>query len=319
MPRPAPQTDRLIALFRLLAARPQHGATMAEIARRIGVNRANLYPMMAALVEAGWLLHDPERKLYSLGPALVGLGDAASAGQPTLAALRPVALSLSEQTGLSSAVFTRSGPTVTLAELVWDLHAGAAPMRLGQSFPLRAPFGAGFVAWAGEAEIDRWLEAGSGDRAHLVDALGAIRERGFVVEAGRPPDDPIDAPAPSGGEEAAREARLSDRGAEALIEDLSRQSDSVLAELSASRRYRVRTLGAPVFDPAGVVTTFVVLFGFVDPVSGRDIHELGQLVCQETGRVTHGACAGSSHRLSPRSAESAHQSNGGRRDCHLHH
>lgn len=286
VPRPAPQTDRLIALFRLLAARPQRGYGMAEIARRIGVHRANLYPMIATLVEAGWLVHDPEAKLYGLGPALVGLGDAASTGYPALAALRPAAVALSEKLRVSSAVFTRSDRTVTLAEMVWDVRKGAAPMRLGQAFPLRAPFGAGFVAWGEDALVDDWLAASSLPRDQLLDALDAIRRRGFVVESDRPPDDQIWAIIDRIREGGRDEDWLSDPALEALIEDMSRRSDSLVRDLDPCRLYRISSIGAPIFDPRGQVTTFLVLFGFTGPMSGRDVEKVGRHICREVERVT---------------------------------
>ncbi len=131
MPRPAPQTDRLVALFRLLASEPHRGLSVPDIAKRIGVNKANLYPMVAALVAAGWLVHDDRRNRYGLGPALVGLGDAAALGFPTLALARPVAMDLSAELGTNCAVFCRSEDNATLAELVWDARSEPAPMRLG--------------------------------------------------------------------------------------------------------------------------------------------------------------------------------------------
>jgi DNA-binding IclR family transcriptional regulator len=292
VPRPAPQTDRLIALFRLLAARPQQGCSMAEISRRIGVNRANLYPMIATLLEAGWLVHDPETKLYGLGPALIGLGEAASTGYPALAGLRPAAVALSDEYRASSAVFTRSDRTVTLAELVWDVRKGAAPMRLGQAFPLRAPFGAGFVAWAGEDEVDDWLAASDLPRAQLLEALEAIRRRGFVVEADWRPDDQVWAIVERIREGLRDEdwlsdrAFLSDRAVEALIEDMSRREDSLVRDLDPCRLYRISSIGAPIFDPRGEVTTFLVLFGFPGPMSGRDVEKLGRHICREVERVT---------------------------------
>ena len=292
MPRPAPQTDRLIALFRLLAARPQQGMTVADIARRIEVNRANLYPMIATLVEAGWLVHDPERKVYGLGPALVGLGDAAAAGFPALTAVRPVAEALSEELGLSSAVFTRSEGMVTLAELVWDIRQGAAPIRLGQTFPLRAPFGAGFVAWSGSEAVDEWLTAPAAlarDRALL--ALEGIRRRGYVIEAETRPDQHIagviDAIRPRNAGQSDDEGQLlTDEAVQAMMEDLAHRPDSLPAEVEPGRLYRLTTIGAPIFDPRGEVTAFMVMFGFTGLLPGREVDKLGQRIRHVADRVT---------------------------------
>jgi hypothetical protein len=170
-------------------------------------------------------------------------------------------------------VFTRAEATVTLAELVWDVRNGPAPMRLGQGFPLRAPFGAGFVAWAGDAELQKWLDAARVPSEPVMDAVRAIRSRGFVVEGqvgdGRGTDD-----------------WLSDGAADALIEKMSLRSDSLVGELEPRRLYRVSTIGAPVFGPRGDVAAFVVLFGFAGPMSGREVERLGRRVWREAERVT---------------------------------
>ncbi|MBO0727640.1 MAG: helix-turn-helix domain-containing protein [Acidimicrobiaceae bacterium] len=285
MTRPAPQTDRLIALFRLLAARPRDGFTVAEIARRVGVNRASLYPMIATLVEAGWLVHDPDRRVYGLGPALVGLGDAASTGFPALALVRPLAVALSEELGLSSAVFARSGQTVTLAELVWDARKGEAPMRLGQAFPLRAPFGAGFVAWAGDAMIKQWLAGSLIGRDRALDALDGIRRRGYVVELDTQLDEQIAAAVKRMVQREGDEDLLSDRAAETLIQELSQRRDSLPDQVVSGQLYRTNTIGVPIFDSRGQVTTFLVLFGFTRLMSGREIEKLGRRLCREAERV----------------------------------
>ena len=74
MPRPSPQTDRVVTLLNILAADPSAGLSIAEIARRLGINKATCYPMLAALQDAGWLVRHPVRRTFHLGPALVPLG-----------------------------------------------------------------------------------------------------------------------------------------------------------------------------------------------------------------------------------------------------
>ncbi|HYL50415.1 MAG TPA: helix-turn-helix domain-containing protein, partial [Acidimicrobiia bacterium] len=84
MARPSPQTDRVIALVELLAARPGQGFTLAELTRRLRVNKSTCHSMLTTLAGAGWLLRDPYRKTYRLGPALATVGRAAASGFPAL-------------------------------------------------------------------------------------------------------------------------------------------------------------------------------------------------------------------------------------------
>ena len=71
MARPSPQTDRVVALVGLLASSPDATITLAEATRRLRVNKSTCHSMLTALTEHAWLLRDPVRKTYRLGPALV--------------------------------------------------------------------------------------------------------------------------------------------------------------------------------------------------------------------------------------------------------
>ena len=48
MPRPSPQTDRVVAVLNLLG-HDDAGLTASDIARRVGANRASCVHMLAAL------------------------------------------------------------------------------------------------------------------------------------------------------------------------------------------------------------------------------------------------------------------------------
>jgi DNA-binding IclR family transcriptional regulator len=77
MARTSPPTDRVVATVSLLAARPDQPLSLAELTRRLGVNKSTGHAILASLVAAGWVLRDPTRKTYRLGPALVALGRSA--------------------------------------------------------------------------------------------------------------------------------------------------------------------------------------------------------------------------------------------------
>ena len=68
MPRPSPQTDRVVAVIELLSSGDE-GATMTEIARHLSINPATCVHVMAALTSAGVVVREPDRR-YHLGPAL---------------------------------------------------------------------------------------------------------------------------------------------------------------------------------------------------------------------------------------------------------
>ena len=84
MPRPSPQTDRVVAVIDLLASRDD-GATMTEISRHLAISQASCVHLLAALTTAGYLVREPDDRRYHLGPALAGPGRMAEARYPLLA------------------------------------------------------------------------------------------------------------------------------------------------------------------------------------------------------------------------------------------
>ena len=82
MARPSPQTNRVVALVEILSARPNEALTLADVTRRLGVNKSTCYSMLQALTEVGWLLRDPFHKTYRLGPGVGGRGSGGIVGVP---------------------------------------------------------------------------------------------------------------------------------------------------------------------------------------------------------------------------------------------
>ncbi|WP_019306363.1 helix-turn-helix domain-containing protein, partial [Mycobacterium avium] len=104
--RPSPQTERVVNLFELLAADGSAGITLAEVSRRLHVHKASCHSMLSELLRAGWLLRDPVRKTYHLGPALVRLGREAAARYPAPVLARSVMDELAAATGAHCVAFS---------------------------------------------------------------------------------------------------------------------------------------------------------------------------------------------------------------------
>ncbi|MGY1815203.1 flavin reductase [Blastococcus sp. SYSU D00820] len=135
---------------------------------------------------------------------------------------------------------------------------GGSATRLGSTFPLAAPFGPLYVAWATEAERETWLQRGrrlSGGESMDLAAreLDAIRELGYEVTTDRATadrferlfgdaDDADDAGAILRG----LTAKLPESGLRAPIEHLT----------------DVTSLAAPVHDADGRVVMVLRLIGF---------------------------------------------------------
>jgi DNA-binding IclR family transcriptional regulator len=295
MPRPSPQTERVIAVVDLLATYPGEDFTLAELARRLGVSKPTCYPMLATLTRAGWLLRHPTRKTYRLGPALVPAGRAAATGTPVLDLARPRMASLAESSGLTCMGLAPSAEDLVVVELVRPPGPAGGPggafgLRLGDTIPPRPPFGAVLVAWHGDAAVEAWLRAGgaTGERRRRYEAdLAAVRRRGYAVELREPIQERIAWLADQ------LRSAVADRGAAAQIHDLVDQAVGDLADehvlltdIDPDRTYRPSSINAPVFDPEGAVALVVCLIDARITMPGRDVAAVGNQVRSMTSEIT---------------------------------
>jgi DNA-binding IclR family transcriptional regulator len=275
--RPSPQTDRVVALVELLSDHPGEGFTLAEVTRRLGVNKSTCHSILTTLLEAGWLLRDPNRKTYRLGPSLVNVARSAATGFPALQFARPEMVTISRELGAHCVALEVGEDHVTVVDQVRDVRAVGAPLQYGD-IPLRPPFGAAAVAWAGPARAERWLAHAAPDaRDGYRRALAAIRRRGFVVEAPN--------------------ARLHDMVAHLgaaglplaeLVDELAPQLDegALPARLEPARRYVVSSVNAPVFDSDGEVVLILAVLGLPGVLTGREVKAVGQRVMTSTTALT---------------------------------
>ena len=191
MPRPSPQTDRLLTLVDLLTARPHDGLTLSEIARRLGVTPATCHPMLASLTQAGWLMRHPTRRTYRLGPAIIAAGHSAAAGFPALDFAHPVMAEVQRDLGLAVLALMPSDGHATLVDLVRDPGVPGPAIRIGDQTPLHPPFGVPYVAWADDDEVERWLAHAPPNpevRDHYRQVLKAARQRRFSVDLATAPE-----------------------------------------------------------------------------------------------------------------------------------
>jgi DNA-binding IclR family transcriptional regulator len=287
MPRPAPQIDRLLALVRLLSADPTRGYGIGEISRRLQVNKANLYPMLATLLDAAWLVRDERTKAFRLGPALVAVGDAAAGSMPAISLAQPALVELSHEWGVTCAILALSDGHATILDQAFDVRSNATPLRVGQRVPVRAPFGAVFIAWSGEAEVRAWL-AGEREEARerTERALDVIRRQGFVIELRTGTDEQVRSrieAIPAGDD---RRVTLPAEVLDQLVDELAGEPGFLLGEIDPERRYAVSTIGAPVFDARGDVSLCVTAFGFTAAMTGRELELRGRRLRSVTAELT---------------------------------
>ncbi|MBV8950805.1 MAG: helix-turn-helix domain-containing protein [Actinobacteria bacterium] len=296
MARPSPQTDRVIALVEVLAARPDDGFTLAELTRRLRVNKSTCHSMLTALAGAGWLLRDPYRKTYRLGPALAAVGRAAASGFPALDIAHAAMVEVGLEAAAHCAALGIGGDHLTVLDEVRDLHATGAGFRVGTALPVRPPFGTALVAWSDDATVEAWLAHVPGDRrARYRAALDATRARGFAVELSTTPEARL--------REAVAKLRDGDPAAAvsipSLLDDLARdlvaRDDVLPVELDASRDYTVSAINAPVLERDGRVALVLSLTGFARTMTGGRVAAIGRRLTEATDALS-GALAGAAER-----------------------
>jgi len=283
MPRPSPQTDRVVAVIELLSS-TEHGATMTEIATALAVNQASCVHMLAALTAAGFLLREPDRR-YHLGPALARPGQLAAERYPVLAVAREEMAALSSRFDLACFAFEADDEHARLVHYTWPAIQSPPAVRLGETVPLTPPLGMVFVAWADEARFADWLTLATNTdaeiAAHYRAQRRAIGQLGFVVET-----------APPETRQAALAKVMVDRASPRRDGELHRllagagDPDFVVTDLDDVRPLAVTGIAAPVFDADGRVVLSLNLVTFPEPLTSSDVTEIGVAVRLAADRVT---------------------------------
>lgn len=291
MARPSPAVDRVVAVLNFLAAHPDEGFTLSELARHLDLNKATAHSLLNALSDAGYVIRHPSRLTFALGPALVVLGNAAGAGSPALDFARNEMRTLAETFGLECLATAEVGDDMVI------LSRSGVPGRLrtlddlvqiGRRLPLMPPLGTVFRAWAGDDEIERWLAllertAGDDEIDRYRHGLHAARRRGYVVGLEADPRATLG--------RALAQLADDDRGArvrdvvESLVDELG-HDEYILVDLQPASNYFVNHVVAPVFDQQGEVTLAISLAGFRGRISGAEIERHGNALREACDRVT---------------------------------
>lgn len=286
MPRPSPQTDRVVAIVEHLAHRPD-GATLTELASALGADRSALVHVLAALTTSGMLFREPDDRRYHLGPALVRPGQVAATRYGDLAVVRAEMATLADRLDLPCLSFVPEQDHGRLVQYVWPRGSTPPAIPVGETLPTVPPLGMLFVAWGSDADFDAWLALDPAPDAERHDRYReqrlAIRRLGFVVEA--------------------RPATMEDRVFEELIDDRTSprrdgkllrlladhgRDEHILTELGGApgALHPVHVIGAPTFDASGAATSSISVIGFAEPVPTDDVLRIGAEVRAAADRTT---------------------------------
>lgn len=285
-PRPSPQTERVVNLFEHLAGAANGGMTLAEVSRHLSVHKASCHSMLSELLRAGWLLRDPVRKTYQLGPALVRLGREAAGRYPALVMARPVMAELSAATGAHCIAFAVGDDYSTAVDQVRSPHGGGHPMPIGTQIPHRPPYGASVVAWAGPAAREHWLaDLPEGVRDRYRQALAAAEQRGYAVGLHILPDLRLQELALIVRSAEVRSTRLS-RLAQELTDELIHTEEWFPVSLAPDHSYEVSHIDSPILEPESRVALMLSLVPNAAPMTGATVTRLGTQLHAATRRLS---------------------------------
>jgi DNA-binding IclR family transcriptional regulator len=288
MERRSPPTERVIRLLDLLSRRPSEGFSLSELSRRLDISKATGLGIAGALTRAGYLVRTEDTKTYTLGPALLGLGRAASEAFPSLAFARPELRRLNHELGLAASVSTLAGDKILLLDRTGPEGELDRMLQAGQRYPYTPPSGCVLAAWLSDEEIDQWLadypEVSMDESLeHLRALVDAVREHGYIVE--RMSDlsvgaltmlaglDGHDIPAPAAAAIANMVSNLAER-------------HYVSRQLRPGGRYAVTFVASPSFAAEGRPDLLLGLLVFRDDVSYDELVEYGTALRSAAARVT---------------------------------
>ena len=285
-PRPSPQTERVVNLFEHLAGDGTRGITLAEVSRHLGVHKASCHSMLSELLRAGWLLRDPVRKTYHLGPALVRLGRKAAGRYPALVLARSAMAELSAATGAHCVAFSVDEDFSTVVDQIRSSHGGGNPMPIGTQIPHRPPYGASTVAWRGPDIQQRWLSTLPEDvRDRYREAIANANARGYAVGLHILPDLRLQELALVVRSAEVRSTRLSQL-AQALTDELIHQEEWFPVSLAPEDTYTVSHIDSPIHGPDSGISLMLSLVPSAEPMSGADVTRLGEQLAAVTRRLS---------------------------------
>jgi DNA-binding IclR family transcriptional regulator len=276
MARPAPAVERTVALLNFLSVHPEQLWSLSELARRLDMNKATAHAMLTALTDAGYVLRHPVDKTFTLGPAVIAVGNGAAVRQYEVVDFaRGEMQALADDLGVRCIASAAIGEEIVFLAATGDPQPMGLHIQVGARLPLVPPLGTVFVAWSTPAEIDEWLRRLGPNVAEeelrpYRDAVETVRRRGYSL----------------GLEVLAAKGLIALEGDRRhAVEELS-HNEYVLLELEHSASYRLSHIAAPVFGPDGRVVLSLNLMGFRHELRAEQVPDLAARVTEATDRVT---------------------------------
>ncbi|HEX7095644.1 MAG TPA: helix-turn-helix domain-containing protein [Acidimicrobiales bacterium] len=293
MARPALSGSRTIEILNFLTAHAGQSFTLTELAKRLDINLASAHAVLAAMTDAGYLVRHPVHKTYELGPLLIPIGRAAQERHRVVDVAREQLEAFAEDRDLEGLVVGATSHELVILERVGRPLPHGMVTTVGQRIRIVPPLGALFAAFAPPQQLEAWMArstaaSGPGDddgsvQRKLRMIVELARERGFTVGL-HTTDRRRMRRALRDLQESPGSARARSE-LEETVDGLSRV-DTVLSAIEPRRTCRVAHVATGVFDEHGSVVLALYVLGFREPMSGREVAEVGHQLTRVGVSVT---------------------------------
>lgn len=301
MSRPALSALRSSDIIDFLASFPEREFTLSEIMRATKINVASCHAVLATLTDCGYITRCPKQRTYTLGPALVAIGQSALKSQPLISGAKDAAENLLRDLGAPVLLSAVIGDEILGIVSLPDAAGRLPGMRVGERKPLVAPLGAPFLAWCSEEVIEAWIARHKSPVDERMAAawrhsLALIRERGYQVML-RAPDSPQIGTLMAQMAAGHREPDYKDE-----MTRLINSFDSQLSQpetIEPDKVYDILLISAPLFDQNGRAAFNLSLGGFSKKLTGEMILNYADHLVRTCIEIMHADREAAELRISP--------------------
>lgn len=288
MERQSPPTDRVVRVLELLSSEPRAGLALSDLARRLDLSKSTALGIVGSLTRAGYLLRSEEAKTYTLGPALIGLGRAASDAFASLSFARPEIRGLHAELGVAASVATLVDDQIVLLDRTGPFGALDRMIKVGQRYPYTPPSGCVLAVWLDDDSIEQWLAdypevSMRESMAHLRKLVDTARKLGYLVE--RMNSVSIGALTVLAGLDGHNVPAAAVDAIQNMVSQLT-DRHYLDQDLRRGGRYEVTFVSAPSYDAEGHPDMLISVLVFRDDVTHDELTAYGEAVRDAAARVT---------------------------------
>lgn len=177
---------RVVEVINFLAAHPTESFTLSELAEHLSLSRGSAHRVLSTLTVARYLSRHPKHKTYSLGMALLAVGQAALEKHRSVDVARREMWRITREMSVQCVASVVVDDEMLIVAKEGFSTTGEGIARVGERRPFLPPLGLGHVAWAMPEAVESYLSKAPAElpierRDYILKSLAAIRARGYSL------------------------------------------------------------------------------------------------------------------------------------------